>query len=50
MNTENKRWEPINLIFIGTIKDVVRSGGGKLTQSAVDTGEEDRKPPGQELE
>lgn len=47
---EKKRWEPIKLISMGKIKDIVHSGGGKLTAPYDDPGEEPRKPSGLEID
>jgi hypothetical protein len=37
-------WEPPTMRTVGTVGEVLRAGGGKLAISAVDTGEEARKP------
>lgn len=47
---EKKRWESPSLILIGTITDVVRAGGGKLSTPTDDSGEDPRKPSGLELD
>jgi hypothetical protein len=44
---EAKRpWEPMRLKDVGHVSQLVTGGGGKLTPSPADPGEE-RKPPGQ---
>ena len=45
---DRKRWEPPTLTFVGLVGDILQSGGGKLEISLADTGEEHRKPQGQE--
>lgn len=45
-NSPNRRsWERMKLIYIGDISEVVRGGGGKLSTTGGDPGE-NRKPPG----
>jgi hypothetical protein len=41
-----RSWEPPLLKTIGTIGEVLRGGGGKLSTNAGDTGEPVRKPKG----
>jgi hypothetical protein len=44
----NRRpWEPPTIQVVGKIGEVLRHGGGKLTVSFSDPGEEMRKPSGQ---
>jgi hypothetical protein len=44
-HTRKRRpWEPLALKAVGKVGEVLRHGGGKLTVSSVDTGEEARKP------
>jgi len=43
-----KAWEPMKLSPVGHISEVVELGGGKLSIPSEDTGEEFRKPKGQE--
>ncbi len=39
-------WEPMKLIPVGHVAEVVQGGGGKLSPETHDTGD-NRKPPGQ---
>jgi len=41
-----KPWNPMTITYVGEAKEVVRSGGGKVSISAADTGDA-RKPKGQ---
>ena len=34
-----QQWEPMNLFYLGKLRQVVQGGGGKLTQVAGDPGE-----------
>ena len=43
-----KTWETPRLREVGTIGQVLRGGGGKLSIQADDTGDSPRKPKGQE--
>jgi hypothetical protein len=36
----------MRLVRVGSVADVLRAGGGKLTAAAGDTGEPNRKPSG----
>jgi len=42
-----KNWQPMEIKFVGTVKEVVQVGGGKLSMVGGDPGEP-RKPRGQE--
>jgi len=42
-----KLWKPMQVTLVGTVKDVVKLGGGKLSATGGDPGEP-RKPRGQE--
>jgi hypothetical protein len=43
----NRRtWEPMRVVYVGHVAEVLRQGSGKLTISGGDTGETDRKPTG----
>ena len=49
--TEGKKlspWEPMHLTYRGEIRNIVQSGGGKLSVQFTEPGEADRKPKGQE--
>ena len=46
MNAELKVWEPMRVTPAGTVAEVLRGGGGKLSIMAADTGDV-RKPKGQ---
>jgi hypothetical protein len=41
-----KTWQPMKLAYVGDAKDIVRSGGGKVSISEADSGDP-RKPKGQ---
>jgi hypothetical protein len=41
-----QNWEPIKVIYVGHMAEVLQGGGGKLSLNAADTGDI-RKPPGQ---
>jgi hypothetical protein len=43
---EKRSWEPITLRYVGHVGDVLRGGGGKLSPTGGDTGD-NRKPSGQ---
>jgi len=43
---ERRAWEPPAVKTVGTISEVLRTGGGKVSPSPADPGEV-RKPPGQ---
>ena len=43
---EKQRWTPPTLKYVGNVGDVLQGGGGKLSPSDADTGD-NRKPPGQ---
>jgi hypothetical protein len=45
-SVDKKEWAPMKLTKLGQIGDVVRGGGGKLSPTTHDTGD-NRKPPGQ---
>jgi hypothetical protein len=45
---EKRAWESMRLEAVGHVGDVLKGGGGKLTIMADDTGDEPRKPKGQE--
>ena len=46
--TQRRRlWEPPTLKAIGTISQMVQSGGGKISTSPHDPGDPPFKPPGQ---
>jgi hypothetical protein len=40
-----KNWKPMQVQFVGTVSDVVKLGGGKLSTTGGDPGEP-RKPRG----
>jgi hypothetical protein len=42
-----RRWEPPTLKPIGTISQLVQSGGGKASTMPFDSGDPPFKPPGQ---
>jgi hypothetical protein len=42
------RWEPIEFVYVGKIRDIVRGGGGKLSLPYDDMGDAPRKPKGLE--
>jgi hypothetical protein len=44
--TTSKAWEPMTVTYVGDAREVVQGGGGKLSQTAGDTGDT-RKPSGQ---
>jgi len=48
--TEGKKkgWRPMKVTHVGEAKDVVRSGGGKLSPAPADPGDT-FKPPGQKV-
>ena len=46
--TDKIKWEPIEFIYVGKIRDIVRGGGGKLSIIADDMGDAPRKPKGLE--
>jgi hypothetical protein len=41
-------WEPMEAKDVGHVGEVLQGGGGKLTVPTADTGDEPRKPKGQE--
>ena len=44
-----RTWEPMKLELVGHVGDVLQMpGGGKLSTPSEDTGDEQRKPKGQE--
>ena len=43
--TENRKWQAMTVTDLGSMREVVRGGGGKLSVVAVDMGDS-RKPPG----
>jgi hypothetical protein len=43
---KKQRWTPPTLKHVGNVGDVLQGGGGKMSPSASDTGD-NRKPPGQ---
>jgi hypothetical protein len=43
---KRQSWEPMRLVRVGSVAEVLRAGGGKLTAVGGDTGEPNRKPPG----
>jgi hypothetical protein len=43
---QKRRWEPMRLRYVGNVRDVLRGGGGKLSITGGDTGD-NRKPIGQ---
>ena len=45
-STTKQSWEPMKLSSVGHISQVVEGGGGKLSPTTVDSGD-DRKPKGQ---
>jgi hypothetical protein len=46
---ENKsKWEPMHLDYLGSVADVVKGGGGKLSLPADDPGDAPKKPKGLE--
>ena len=44
--TEPKEWEPPKLRLVGNVRDIVQGGGGKLSPTDNDSGD-NRKPFGQ---
>lgn len=42
-------WEPMALIYVGQVADVVQQGTGKSPIATGDPGEMDRKPPGEDM-
>jgi len=44
--TGKRKWEPPTIKSVGTLADTVKGGGGKLSVTLADTGD-DRKPKGQ---
>ena len=46
MEKRRKTWEPMRLVLVGSVAEVLRMGGGKLTANMGDTGEPTRKPSG----
>jgi hypothetical protein len=42
---EKRSWEPMTVRFVGRVSDVVKGGGGKLSASTGDPGD-NRKPSG----
>ena len=46
MSSKRQTWEPMRLVRVGTVAEVLRGGGGKLTTLGGDTGEPNRKPSG----
>jgi hypothetical protein len=46
MGSENKQaWEPMQMVSVGGIAEVVKGGGGKLTSSGGDPGEQRKEQP-----
>jgi hypothetical protein len=43
-----KDWEPMEVKDVGHVGEVLKGGGGKLTIPTNDTGDDPRKPKGQE--
>jgi hypothetical protein len=43
---QKQRWTRPTLKYVGNVGDVLQGGGGKMSPSAADTGD-NRKPPGQ---
>ena len=43
---EKIRWQPIEFVYVGKIREIVRGGGGKLSIIADDSGDAPRKPKG----
>jgi hypothetical protein len=46
MAKKRQTWEPMRLVRVGSVAEVLRAGGGKLTSTGGDTGEPNRKPSG----
>ena len=46
--TDTIRWEPIEFVYVGKVRDIVRGGGGKLSLVSDDMGDAPRKPKGLE--
>ena len=46
MKKPRQAWEPMRLVRVGSVAEVLRAGGGKLTASGGDMGEPTRKPSG----
>jgi hypothetical protein len=44
----HRKWESMKLELVGHVGDVLRAGGGKLSIPTEDSGEDNRKPSGQE--
>ena len=40
-----KAWEPPKLAYLGDVEEVVQGGGGKLTTTPSDPGENRKTPP-----
>lgn len=45
--TTRQPWESMQVAYLGTVADLVRGGGGKLSLPSADSGEPVRKPSGQ---
>ncbi len=45
--SNKKPWEPMRLVHVGAIADVVKGGGGKMSINAADSGDSPKKPRGQ---
>ena len=48
VKAEKKDYEPMEVEDVGHVGDVLRQGGGKLSTPSDDSGEDNRKPKGQE--
>ena len=40
MESKKQPWEPMQLIYVGHVAEIVQEGGGKLSTPAGDTGED----------
>jgi hypothetical protein len=41
-----EKWVPMNLAYLGDVRELLMGGGGKLSIVADDTGDAPRKPKG----
>ena len=46
MEKLRQNWEPMRLVRVGSVAEVLREGGGKLTATGGDTGESRKQGPG----
>jgi hypothetical protein len=47
MESNKQPWEPMQLTYVGSVAEIVKQGGGKLSTPGGDTGEQIRKPKGE---